>query len=699
MDSRAALLKEGSILKMKKAELEQYTVPTLPKSRRDTVYYTQSVRYIVRSGYSPNKKTLIVAFYDREAAASGFSLPVGVLYLRKDEYLTKTVVNSEVKWRECRIKRVLKMGYRTENVCLTQTDRKRILTFLERSSDSPKYYEENREDPIHDLLERFQTDILERRLARKKAKRAAEIDLRMTEVPRHLPKSFSRWLDEKPLLRSRYLYYKRVKRNLAACHCTHCRRDFFLKREETQAFPAHNKEGRCPHCGSAVIFKAMGKTKCLTDWERAAVMQRTKKGEVVIRYFTLERQFGKPCSPPQTKYSEEGRLFLSPTGEITGEYKNGYSVNTGRHGWYAVSDQLVGRKEEIDFILRLGLYRSCENLWFQERYLFTANLHAMLKMLNLSFDLKRIFRAGKADVTSYLLRSFRYPFAPSLYRIGLEKVGKDLLQEYYDPISKVTSGPLHKQLGVSKKELGWARESGWGMEEINYMVTLHDPAIQKEEVQWFTTHKIPIKTIQLLRQFTTYHRMIRYLTEQHQKHKEHYAYSSLPSTLEQWNDYLEMCEKLGYDRKQDRVLFPRDLREEHDKVVHLIQIQKNAEMDRKIKEIYPGLEERYSYEEDRYLIRPPKDFEDFIKEGAALSHCVCANGYYRDHVAGNHLIFFVRDTADAESPLCTMEYDTQRRKVLQLRGYRNQAAPPEVRAFVDRWLEERCLHREKKVAA
>ena len=75
MDSRAALLKEGSILKMKKAELERYAVPPLPKSRRDAVYHTQSVWYIVRSGYSPNRKTLIVAFYDREAAANGFSLP------------------------------------------------------------------------------------------------------------------------------------------------------------------------------------------------------------------------------------------------------------------------------------------------------------------------------------------------------------------------------------------------------------------------------------------------------------------------------------------------------------------------------------------------------------------------------------------------------------------------------------------------
>ena len=310
MDSRAALLKEGSILKMKKAELERYAVPPLPKSRRDAVYHTQSVRYIVRSGYSPNRKTLIVAFYDREAAANGFSLPVGVLYLRRDKYLTKTIVNSEVKWRECRIKRALKVGYRTENVCLTQTDRKRILTFLERASDSPKYYEENREKPIHDLLEQFQTDILERRLARKKAKRAAEVDLRMTEVPRSLPKSFSHWVDETPLLRSRYLYYKRINRNLAACYCTHCQRDFLMKRKETKHFPAHNQESKCPHCGSMVIYKAIGQTKYLVDRESAAVMQRTKKGEVVIRYFTLERQFEKPCSPPRTEYREEGRLFL-----------------------------------------------------------------------------------------------------------------------------------------------------------------------------------------------------------------------------------------------------------------------------------------------------------------------------------------------------------------------------------------------------
>lgn len=82
-----------------------------------------------------------------------------------------------------------------------------------------------------------------------------------------------------------------------------------------------------------------------------------------------------------------------------------------------------------------------------------------------------------------------------------------------------------------------------------------------------------------------------------------------------------------------------------------------------------------------------------------MSHCVCASGYYRGHVGGSHLIFFVRGAVDTESPLCTMEYDVQQQKIIQLRGYRNHAAPPEVKKFVDRWLEEKCQKQNNRQAA
>ena len=160
-----------------------------------------------------------------------------------------------------------------------------------------------------------------------------------------------------------------------------------------------------------------------------------------------------------------------------------------------------------------------------------------------------------------------------------------------------------------------------------------------------------------------------------------------------------MCEKLDYDRKQDCVLFLRDLREEHDKLVQLIQVQQNAEMDQMIREIYPVLEQQYLNKEADHLIWPPRDFEDFIKEGDSLMHCVCANEYYQIHVAGKRLIFFVRETNTPDKSLCTLEYDVQRQKILQLRGRRNQAAPPEVKEFVERWLKVKCLEPQREQVA
>ena len=110
-----------------------------------------------------------------------------------------------------------------------------------------------------------------------------------------------------------------------------------------------------------------------------------------------------------------------------------------------------------------------------------------------------------------------------------------------------------------------------------------------------------------------------------------------------------MCIKLGYDLKQKRILFPRNLRNEQDKVVQLVQVQHNPEMDKKIKQLYPMLCQRYGYQDKHYIIRPPMDFEDFIQEGVALLHCVCTNGYYRGYVEGTRLIFFVRDMDECQT--------------------------------------------------
>ena len=175
-----------------------------------------------------------------------------------------------------------------------------------------------------------------------------------------------------------------------------------------------------------------------------------------------------------------------------------------------------------------------------------------------------------------------------------------------------------------------------------------------------------------------------------------YGSYSIKDGAQQWSDYLQMCENLGYDIKQDRILFPKNLRDEHDKVVQLTRVRIDPEIDRKIQKIYPTLDLNYSYTDGAYLIRPPKDFQEFIDEGVSLLHCVCTNQYYIKHVEGSNLIFFVRKNDNPDEPFCTVEYDVEKCKVLQLYGFRDRKPAKEVQDFVDGWVS---LHQEKTQCA
>ena len=121
-------------------------------------------------------------------------------------------------------------------------------------------------------------------------------------------------------------------------------------------------------------------------------------------------------------------------------------------------------------------------------------------------------------------------------------------------------------------------------------------------------------------------------------------------------------------------------------MVRLTKVRFDADMDQKIQKLFPTLDRSYSYTAGGYLIRPPKDFQEFIDEGANLLHCVCTNRYYVSHVNRHNLIFFVRRESEPEQPFYTLEYDATEGKVRQLRGFRNQDPPAEVKGFVDRWI-------------
>ena len=224
-----------------------------------------------------------------------------------------------------------------------------------------------------------------------------------------------------------------------------------------------------------------------------------------------------------------------------------------------------------------------------------------------------------------------------------------------------------------------------------------------EEFIWVLESKVDSKDLAVLTQHTTFHKVKTYTERQVgikiQSRGGWEREYKAGEIVKFWKDYVSMCQKLGYNLAKNSVLFPKRIVDEHDKISQLIRIKHDPAMDEKIKSVYPALHNKYYYEDGDYLIRPPKDFDDFVQEGIALLHCVCANGYYRSHVEGNPLILFVRELKSPDNPFYTMQYDVERQIIIQCYGYRHSTATPEVVQFTEQWLRRRTAPQKGNAAA
>lgn len=67
------------------------------------------------------------------------------------------------------------------------------------------------------------------------------------------------------------------------------------------------------------------------------------------------------------------------------------------------------------------------------------------------------------------------------------------------------------------------------------------------------------------------------------------------------------------------------------------------------------LVQRYTYTDGIYLIRPPVNGHEIVREGQKLHHCV--GGYVDRHLNGATTILFLRRRDRPGRPLCTIEVD------------------------------------------
>lgn len=105
---------------------------------------------------------------------------------------------------------------------------------------------------------------------------------------------------------------------------------------------------------------------------------------------------------------------------------------------------------------------------------------------------------------------------------------------------------------------------------------------------------------------------------------------------------------------------------------------------------------QYEYEDDKYIIRLPKDLNEIIREGN-IQH-ICIGGYTSRHAMGQTNLFFLREKSNPDVPFYAIEMNTYK-SIVQIHGSCNKwlGNNPEAIPTVIRWLRKNGISCSDKI--
>lgn len=221
----------------------------------------------------------------------------------------------------------------------------------------------------------------------------------------------------------------------------------------------------------------------------------------------------------------------------------------------------------------------------------------------------------------------------------------------------------------------------------------NDEKISDKAMEWIAKNNISVGESEEILNYMSVEKMMNYVTRQQ---KESYPGKSASAVIDQYNDYLSMCEKLHKDLSDEMVYRPRELKRRHDEAVKEIELRraeldaekyskKYAEAEQVLGEIKPKLE----YAGEKYFIMVPQRIVDIVKEGQSLHHCVGSTDRYFDRIKQHETyICFLRKKEAPDEAYYTIEVEPGG-TIRQHRGaFDEEPELDEVKPFLREWQKE-----------
>jgi hypothetical protein len=495
---------------------------------------------------------------------------------------------------------------------------------------------------------------------------------------------------------SRYIFTRREGKKQYG-YCTHCGKEF-----RTDGL-IHNEKAICPECKSTCCVKASGKgRKSMIDevyfvyYEKSAVNPQAivARGIYAIRdyrfdYHNVETQFTTITmyvfEPGSARMMKRYAYFSYQYGLCTvGNWEKCKSVSSMFNRDYIAHIKVFSSQESIKEAVKDTPFSwSGWELYHDEDMVKFFSLYAKYPCVEylIKLGLKNFVEAKICGFNTYSAINWR---ATSLLKVlKLSKADFKEIRAFQKDIN-----PLFLRLfQISRKD-----GSNLTFGEISEMKNLYFEDLQKA---------LKHTTLRQIRNYIN-----RQHASQHSAAKEEIKNMccsaripithSKPDILRTWNDYIADCQTLEMNLDDERILYPKNLFDAHQKTTKRVKSQGNKPMDKKIKARLSSLA-HYCFEYNGLMIRPAESTNELITEGKALTICVgnYANGYMTKYSKGQTNILLIRKISEPNKPYYTMEL--RKDAIIQVHGERHCAPDKAVAEFIKAFTDHK-LNRAKAKA-
>lgn len=501
--------------------------------------------------------------------------------------------------------------------------------------------------------------------------------------PEALPEGLIDYIRREVLPEDRVIIYKRGNVNGI---CTVCGTQVHARgRRFTQSAYA-----TCPNCGARVICVLEDGCAFAANYiENIVAVQKGTDGETVFfRQWLLHRDNSARWEHIENFLQETVRYAIrgNKTAKWQKQGKDSYYMRTERY--------------ELDEWTRWQGNRIYDGSYF----FYTGGIEEALSGTAMQYaDLEGYLeeRGHNKNPIYFLEYHARYPVIEFLWKagyrnivhsrvFGMSKENRNAILWERKKLKECFKFPLRILKLMPPEE--------WKLDDVkraNYLWKNYGERITDAEMRMALQSRTDVQSLTGAMPYAGIGKILKYIQKQTEKRKEEKGHTTYTpeGIIRAYRDYLRECEQLHFDLHDREILFPKDLVAAHDRTMKQIAFEKNKADQEKFQKAVNKLE-KFAWQKGGFLIRPAREQMELTAEGKALHHCV--GGYIRDMAEEKTAIFFLRKANEPDKPFYTLEL--QKKRVIQCRTEHNASYDrnPDVKKFVDMWMEKIVKKGEKK---